>query len=276
MIAPTKMYDSFPTISPDEAADLVCEAIRAKPKQINTKLGTFGEVAYALAPKAVDQILHLAYRVFPESSAAKGDKDGADKAWARRPRSPTHEGRPLVTLAADGLEAAFATEAGMACTSLRHDGEELLGDVRKLVPDRPWTHGIPLLHPWANRLGGFGYSYDGEVVTLAPGSHNLYLEENGLPLHGLRSAVAGWELVSDEPARLVGAARVRGRRRSSRSITGIEAQARLENSRLTITTTLIATGSPPGPGQLRLPPVLPSSYPPARRVGGPPCPSPSA
>src|SRR4051812_40183681 len=74
MIAPTKMYDSFPTISPEEAADLVCEAIRAKPKQINTKLGTFGEVAYALAPKAVDQILHLAYRVFPESSAAKGGK----------------------------------------------------------------------------------------------------------------------------------------------------------------------------------------------------------
>src|SRR5918992_1245730 len=74
MIAPTKIYDSFPTISPDEAADLICEAIRAKPKQINTKLGTFGEVAYALAPKAVDQILHLAYKVFPESTAAKGDK----------------------------------------------------------------------------------------------------------------------------------------------------------------------------------------------------------
>jgi short-subunit dehydrogenase len=74
MIAPTKMYDSFPTISPDEAADLVCEAIRSKPKQINTKLGTFGEVAYALAPKAVDQILHMAYRVFPESTAAKGEK----------------------------------------------------------------------------------------------------------------------------------------------------------------------------------------------------------
>ncbi len=74
MIAPTKMYDSFPTISPDEAADIVCEAIRAKPKQINTKLGTFGEVAYALAPKAVDQILHMAYRVFPESTAAKGEK----------------------------------------------------------------------------------------------------------------------------------------------------------------------------------------------------------
>src|SRR3954453_11543611 len=76
MIAPTKIYDSFPTISPDEAADLVCEAIRAKPKQLNTKLGTFGEVLYALAPKAVDQVLHMAYRVFPEST--KKDKDGKD------------------------------------------------------------------------------------------------------------------------------------------------------------------------------------------------------
>ena len=80
MIAPTKMYDSFPTISPDQAADLICEAIRAKPKQINTRLGTFGEVLYALAPKAVDQILHMAYKVFPESSAARGDKEGQDKA----------------------------------------------------------------------------------------------------------------------------------------------------------------------------------------------------
>jgi hypothetical protein len=80
MIAPTKMYDSFPTISPDEAADLICEALRAKPKQINTRLGTFGEVAYALAPKAVDQILHMAYRVFPDSAASKGQKDPSEKA----------------------------------------------------------------------------------------------------------------------------------------------------------------------------------------------------
>jgi NAD(P)-dependent dehydrogenase (short-subunit alcohol dehydrogenase family) len=80
MIAPTKMYDAFPTITPEEAADLVCEAIRAKPKQINTRLGTFGEVAYALQPKAVDQILHMAYRVFPDSAAAKGKKDPDEKA----------------------------------------------------------------------------------------------------------------------------------------------------------------------------------------------------
>jgi NAD(P)-dependent dehydrogenase (short-subunit alcohol dehydrogenase family) len=80
MIAPTKIYDSFPTISPDEAADLICEAIRSKPKSINTRLGTFGEVAYALAPKAVDQILHMAFKVFPDSAAARGEKDPNEKA----------------------------------------------------------------------------------------------------------------------------------------------------------------------------------------------------
>src|SRR3954466_13927125 len=74
MIAPTKIYDSFPTITPDEAADMITDALRAKPKHVGTRLGTFGEVAYALAPKAVDQVLHMAYKVFPDSSAAKGDK----------------------------------------------------------------------------------------------------------------------------------------------------------------------------------------------------------
>ena len=78
MIAPTKLYDHFPTISPDEAADLICEGMRARPKSINTKLGTAGEVLYALAPKAVDQILHIAYKVFPDSAASKGEKDPKD------------------------------------------------------------------------------------------------------------------------------------------------------------------------------------------------------
>ncbi len=77
MIAPTKLYDHFPTISPDEAGDIICEALRARPKEINTRLGTFGEVAHALAPKAIDQILHMAYKVFPDSAASKGEKDPA-------------------------------------------------------------------------------------------------------------------------------------------------------------------------------------------------------
>ncbi len=89
MIAPTKLYNSFPTISPEEAADLICDAIRSKPKQINTRLGTFGEVAYALAPKAVDQLLHLAYRVFPDSAAAKGTV-GGDEVVSREQLALAH------------------------------------------------------------------------------------------------------------------------------------------------------------------------------------------
>ncbi|MDP4603991.1 MAG: SDR family oxidoreductase [Solirubrobacteraceae bacterium] len=72
MIAPTKMYDHFPAISPDEAGSMVCDALRRKPKQINTRLGTVAEVGYALAPKLLDQILNAAFRVFPESAASSG------------------------------------------------------------------------------------------------------------------------------------------------------------------------------------------------------------
>jgi NAD(P)-dependent dehydrogenase (short-subunit alcohol dehydrogenase family) len=80
MIAPTKMYDAFPAITPDEAADMICEALRSHPKHMGTRLGTAGEVAYALSPKAVDRILHLAYRVFPDSAASRGHKDVEERA----------------------------------------------------------------------------------------------------------------------------------------------------------------------------------------------------
>jgi thioester reductase-like protein len=80
MIAPTKMYDAFPAITPEEAGDMICEALRARPKHMGTRLGTFGEVAYTLAPRAVDQLLHLAYRVFPDSAASKGHQDTEERA----------------------------------------------------------------------------------------------------------------------------------------------------------------------------------------------------
>jgi NAD(P)-dependent dehydrogenase (short-subunit alcohol dehydrogenase family) len=73
MIAPTKIYDAFPTITPAQAADLVLRAIRDEPHEINTRLGTAGEVIHALAPKTMFRVLHLAYRIFPDSAAAKGD-----------------------------------------------------------------------------------------------------------------------------------------------------------------------------------------------------------
>ncbi len=74
MIAPTKIYEAFPTISAEEAADLVCNAVIDRPKRVSTRLGVFGQVAYALAPKAVDVVLNQAYRLFPDSAAARGEK----------------------------------------------------------------------------------------------------------------------------------------------------------------------------------------------------------
>ncbi|MDQ1685406.1 MAG: hypothetical protein QOC82_2143 [Frankiaceae bacterium] len=73
MISPTRIYDAFPTLTPDDAAEMVVRALSDRPKRISTRLGTLGEVSYAVAPKVVDAVLHVAYRVFPDSKAAGGD-----------------------------------------------------------------------------------------------------------------------------------------------------------------------------------------------------------
>jgi NAD(P)-dependent dehydrogenase (short-subunit alcohol dehydrogenase family) len=81
MIAPTRMYDMFPAITPEEAAEMISRAMVERPKKVATRLGTFGEVLYAVAPTVSDRILNTAYKLFPESQAAKGKTDEApDKA----------------------------------------------------------------------------------------------------------------------------------------------------------------------------------------------------
>jgi NAD(P)-dependent dehydrogenase (short-subunit alcohol dehydrogenase family) len=81
MIAPTRMYDMFPAISPEEAAEMIAKAMVAQPKKVATRLGTFGELLYAVAPQLSDRILNQAYKLFPESQAAKGKSEEApDKA----------------------------------------------------------------------------------------------------------------------------------------------------------------------------------------------------
>jgi short-subunit dehydrogenase len=78
MIAPTRMYDMFPAITPEEAAQMIAKAMVKHPKKVATKLGNFGELLYAVAPKASDSILNTAYKLFPDSQAAKG-KDGEER-----------------------------------------------------------------------------------------------------------------------------------------------------------------------------------------------------
>jgi NAD(P)-dependent dehydrogenase (short-subunit alcohol dehydrogenase family) len=73
MIAPTRIYDRFPAISPAQAADLVIQAMVDRPHEINTLLGNAGAVAHTVAPRLAFRVLNLAYHVFPDSAAAKGD-----------------------------------------------------------------------------------------------------------------------------------------------------------------------------------------------------------
>jgi NAD(P)-dependent dehydrogenase (short-subunit alcohol dehydrogenase family) len=76
MIAPTKLYNHVPTLTPEQAADLVVEAIVYKPVRIATRLGVFGALLHAVAPKATHIILNTAFRMFPDSTAAQGRKEG--------------------------------------------------------------------------------------------------------------------------------------------------------------------------------------------------------
>ncbi len=76
MIAPTRIYQNVPTLAPEEAADLIVQAIVYKPVRIATRLGTFGEVLHALMPRVAQIIMNTSFRMFPDSDAAKGKKDG--------------------------------------------------------------------------------------------------------------------------------------------------------------------------------------------------------
>ena len=73
MIGPTKIYDSVPALKPEEAADLVCEAIINRPKRIATRLGTFAQVMHAIAPRMSEIIMNTGFKMFPDSAAAKGE-----------------------------------------------------------------------------------------------------------------------------------------------------------------------------------------------------------
>ena len=71
MIAPTKLYDQVPTLTPEEAAGLVCEAIIHKPVRVASRLGIFGQTLHALVPRVAQIIMNTTFRMFPDSEAAK-------------------------------------------------------------------------------------------------------------------------------------------------------------------------------------------------------------
>lgn len=76
MIAPTKLYDSVPTLTPEDAANLICEAIVQKPVRVATRLGIFGQVLHAVMPRVAQIIMNTTFRMFPDSDAAKHKAPG--------------------------------------------------------------------------------------------------------------------------------------------------------------------------------------------------------
>ncbi len=76
MIAPTKIYNNVPTLSPEEAADMIVQACVYKPVRIATRLGIVGEVLHALAPRVAQIVMNTSFRMFPDSEAARADKAG--------------------------------------------------------------------------------------------------------------------------------------------------------------------------------------------------------
>jgi aldose 1-epimerase len=161
---------------------------------------------------------------------------------------------PTVSLVAPGgdLEARFVPGAGMVGCSLRHRGDELLG-LRGGVEDylaRGKTFGIPLLHPWANRLGAWTYEAAGRAGELDRGSPLLRADEHGLPIHGALPAGAPWRVVqatrealwaeldwAADPARMA----------VFPFAHRVELRAAVEGDALRIETTIVATGDAPVP-----------------------------
>jgi galactose mutarotase-like enzyme len=106
------------------------------------------------------------------------------------------------------------------------------------------TMGIPLLHPWANRLNGFCYRVAGRDVALPRRANLIPVDDIGLPIHGALPALMRWEVA----------------RRSQTSLTSrlrwtsdellrlfpfpheLTVEAELARGALTIATTLAATG----------------------------------
>jgi NAD(P)-dependent dehydrogenase (short-subunit alcohol dehydrogenase family) len=74
MIAPTKIYNNVPTLSPEQAADMIAQACIEKPVRIATRLGITGELLHALLPRVAQIVMNTTFRMFPDSDAAKGDK----------------------------------------------------------------------------------------------------------------------------------------------------------------------------------------------------------
>jgi len=155
-----------------------------------------------------------------------------------------------VVLADGELRAAFVPVAGMIGCSLRHRGEQLLVQRGGLDAWRGSgkSFGLPLLHPWANRLRAWRYSAGGRAVGIDKAMGVVRADEHGLPIHGALAAAEDWDVLdagADDEAAWLSAALDYGRRDDRLAVFPfphrLELELRLAGDTLTVTTTVAPT-----------------------------------
>ena len=163
------------------------------------------------------------------------------------PASSASGAHETVTLrdAVANVSATFAPGIGMVCCSLRHEGDELLAqnDGLDAYARSGATMGIPLLHPWANRLDGWSYAALGRTVDLRRAEAIVPVEEHGLPIHGTlprawRAVANDWWLAAELAPAASPAFPFEHR---------VRMEVELRRGRLRVTTTVLPTGRDPVP-----------------------------
>jgi short-subunit dehydrogenase len=71
MIAPTKLYDRFPALTPEDAGHLVAQAIVHRSRRLGPPVGSLAGLADSFSPAIMDEIRNRGYKMFPDSTAAK-------------------------------------------------------------------------------------------------------------------------------------------------------------------------------------------------------------
>ncbi len=83
MIAPTKLYDRFPALSPEQAGDVIAEAIIDRPRRVSPAFGRVASFADSISPQLMDVVRNRGFKMFPDSKAAKGGKGNEDEPVSR-------------------------------------------------------------------------------------------------------------------------------------------------------------------------------------------------
>jgi aldose 1-epimerase len=161
----------------------------------------------------------------------------------------THETGAEVTVSSGILDATFLPGLGMLGTSLSHRGEELLALPGGLDGYRAGkVTGLPLLAPWANRLGARRYEVEGVAVDLD--GLDLTTDERGLPIHGTMTAQPGWDVLGASRQSLTASFDFGARPGLLASFPfphELRIDVTVEATTLQVTTTLVPTGDRPVP-----------------------------